>query len=548
MKKLREKQTQFMLNEPLFKGFEVRNCRAKDKKSASFSVRINVIPDDLIYVGAKTRTEIIGYKDPLTGLFVTDSVGEDVPHPYYQFRQEATRYADKELQAFLRRLEQMPADQYEKYGYKPLDALRNELTNYYSDRQDFYADLAKQVNLIVSRKVPKLNDYLVFADDLDWEGHAVTAKLPYDNPKYIELEAHERALVDRFLDEFFDNYNKKTFSWMMGAALLNIPVYDDRVSKLMVVSSTYSGSGKSSLVNGLTNALFTEAYRDIYDDFDQFFVRSNRFASSVLGTKRMNVYSEAAWNADPLSEDHDFTGLNTSAIKAMITEGYVSREVKYETRTIERLGSFHVVLTNHPPVMKPEHEALKRRILSVMIRPTSMVEKARNLNLFGKQKFEDFLTQYAELFAAYFVSEFLSDEQRFMEDSYDSQEYLDELSEAGEAVEEKKQEERGALAALKTKGFLSFLSGLEETLSVDLSDLRQDVQSISAGGGTDALKESIRMDRGTLYINASKNFLLSYVGGHPQLVSKLRRAIQDGYGLPVRRFHMRAFEIPLNEA
>lgn len=531
------------LREPLFLGVDFLNTKKTDRGTPAISVRVNLQHDDLIYVrSVKSRMEVIAYIDPKTGLFVTETEETDPGSVYHKFRMEAVAYARQELLSFLDRLSSLDKETYDKRGYREFTSLANALQNALVDRQALYADLQKQVNLVTSRKLPKVNEFLAFADDTELP-YPVTARLPYNRPEHLELSEEDEALVDRFFDVFFDGYNKKTFAWYIGAALDNVPLYDDRVSKLCVIASSHGGSGKSTLVLALVNALFTPAYRDVKDNFDSFFTLSNRFGTSTLSTKRICVYSEASFNGDPLSEDHNFSGLNVSSIKSMVTEGYLSSEQKFGDRQMERLSGFQVVLTNHPPMVTPEDEAMNRRILPILIRPTTMTEKARTLDLWGRHKFDAFLEEHREAFAAYCYREFERDPYAYIEQDYDHTDYLTDISNSQMDLEEEQRAGRTKLSALKTDGFLKFLDGLAKEQHLNLTLLKTDVAEASGGKPNPPLTDHLILKDGNLYLDASKSFLLRY----GQASTKVRDALKDFYGVPQKKFHKRMFVIPFTD-
>ena len=179
--------------------------------------------------------------------------------------------------------------------------------------------------------MPNVNEYMVFADDEAWnEDIYVTRRVPYKNPANRKLEKSERKIVDDFLDVFFDEYNKQAFAWYMGACLLNLPVYDERVSRLGVMTSSHGGSGKSSLMSAIMNGVFTEDFCAVKPNFDRFFLNNNRFGADSLSVKRLSIYSEADWGVERDGENtHSFDGLNVSAIKSLITDGYITKEPKF---------------------------------------------------------------------------------------------------------------------------------------------------------------------------------------------------------------------------
>lgn len=531
------------LRDPLFLRTDFLNIYEKDKKSPSISVRVNLQRDDLIFVqSVKSRMEVYGYVNPDTGLFVTETEDMEPGSIYHRFRLEAVKFARQALMRFLDSLEKLDEETYKQKGYKPYPILANALKQCLTDRQELYADLQKQVNLITSRKFPKINEYLVFEDEEEIK-YPVTAKVPYPNPSHITLTDSEKKQIDTFLNVFFDPYNKFTFSWYIGAALSNVPIYDDRVSKLAILSSSLGGSGKSTLVTAMVNALFTQHYRDIKDDFDSLFASNNRFGTSTLSTKRICIYSEASFHSDPLSDEHNFTGMNVSAIKSMITEGYIASEEKFGDRNMERLSGFHLVLTNHPPLITQENQAMNRRILPIMLKPTSMSEKARELNLWGRQKLDAFIVEHAKEFAAYFTAVFHSDEYAFLEHDYDYRDYVQDIKDSQSDLNEQQKKGRALLDALKADSLIKLIEGLEKQHHLNLKILKDDVTEIMGGGTNSELGEHIKLSDKCLYINASKSFLLRYgVAG-----TKIRECLKEFYGEPVKKFHKRMFEIPIKK-
>lgn len=529
------------LRDPLFLKTEFKGIKKSEKGAIAISVRINLLRDDLIFVeNRKGRTEVCGYIDPETGLFVADAEGLDAGSIYHRFRLEAVKFAKKDLMEFLESLSQLDEETYKNQDYKPLPVLTSGLNACLVDRQALYADLQKQVNLIASRKFPKVNEFLVFADTKDVP-YPVTDRVPYKDPKGYTLSKEESDLVDAFLDVFFDTYGKYAFSWYMGAALSNIPLYDDRVSKLAILSSSIGGSGKSTLALAMADALFTPSYREIKDEFDSFFALNSRFGTSSLSSKRITIYSEASWNSDPLSDEHCFSGINVSAIKSLVTEGYVSSEAKYADRDMERLSGFHLVLTNHPPMVTAEDSAMNRRILAIMLKPTSMADKAKELNLWGRQKLFGYVKEHAQSFAAYFTSVFWASEYAFFDQDYDHRDYLQDIQDSQNDLEESQREGRKALDILKADGLIEFIKGLEKKEHADFTILKNDIYEAMGGAAKAELMEHIKLDHGVLYINSSKSFFLRY-GIHGV---KIRQALKEFYGDPIKRYHKRMFAIPV---
>lgn len=530
-----------VLKEPLFLGVSFLNTKTADKKAPLVSVRVNLQCDDVIYVSSvKGRMEVIGYEDPDTHLFKTEVEGIENEHPYHSFRLKAIVFAKQELDAFLQRLGSMSEEEYKSTGYKPLSLLTNALHQCLIDRQDFYLDLQKQINVIVSRKLPRVNEYLLFKDDEEVL-HTCTTRLDYNNPKRRTLTTEEIDLVESFLNVFLDEYNRFVLSWYLGAALLNIDLHDDRVSKLAIVSSSRGGSGKSSLINALSAALFTSSFCEIKDKFDAFFYNNNQFGISALSWKRLSVYSEAEFanNSNRLDDEkrHDFSGMNVSVLKSMITEGYVSSEAKYGNVFMDRLHGFHMVLTNHPPVINKDDDAIERRILPIMIRPTSMTQKAKALDLWGQQAFNNYVKEHRELFAAYFVQKFLSDEYAFAEFVYDHKDYVMDIEDSQEEIVDRERALRSQLQTLKGESFLAVCNQVAKDEQLDMLPFISDVISVVENTAKEDIQGNMRYQNGTLFINSSKSFLLRYGKAN----APIRNMLRDVYGEAQKKYGKRMF-------
>jgi len=63
-------------------------------------------------------------------------------------------------------------------------------------------------------------------------------------------------------------------------------------------------------------------------DYDTFFMNDSRFTTADLPTKRLTVFLEASWGK-PVRDthNHDFEGMNTNAIKAIVADGLFSDRV-----------------------------------------------------------------------------------------------------------------------------------------------------------------------------------------------------------------------------
>ena len=534
-------------NNQIFRKARIINTRKGDKKPLSAELILDQKSHGLLFTRrSNNRTEVCGFVDENTGMFVMDMDGDTGDTAHIKFLKMAAKKATDALNTEFLRQGREDEEIRVQQDYYSVERACELLDDYLYNPARFNADMGKQLANFASRPMPNVNEYMVFEDDQAWNQDIyVTRRVPYKNPANRKLDNNEKKIVDDFLDVFFDPYNKQAFSWYMGACLLNLPIYDERVSRMAVMSSSHGGSGKSSLMSAITNAIFTEDYCSIKDDFDRFFLKTNRFGTDSLAVRRLTVYSEAAWGVERDGTcEHNFDGLNVSAIKSMITDGYITKEPKFGDPVTVQSSGFHMVLTNYLPVIGEDDVAMRRRILPILMRPTSMVDKAEKLNLLGRNTLEKFVQDNAEIFAAYFVQAFKANEYMFIREEYSFQEETEATIDSQNELDEESRNEREALTATKAEGFIAFAKKAQEQTGIDMSLLIQDAQYTVGGKSPDGVDDHMRRDDKSFYIDGSKSFLMRY----GKSATTIRKLLQDYYGPSVRKFHKRMFVIPLGQA
>ena len=522
---------------PLFRTTYFNNMAPSSKKPATVSVRLTRTKEDLIYVKkVQSSNEVVGYKAPTTNLFITKLRKDDTKTSltHNMFRDLAWRYAQEKVTLKLKELKALMDEDQEIYKskYKPLAIIESELTEFLSDKHDFFLDLEKQISVIRSNPRPHTNEYVLYIDDVVDDDMFATIKLPYKNPAKQILEQDDIKLVDDFLDAFVDNYNKRILSWYFGAVLCNIPVYDERISKMLVVSSAHGGSGKNTLINSLTNGLLTDAFREIKSSFDTFFISNNRFGSSQILPLRVIQYSEAEFNDAP-NGSHNFDGLNVSEIKSMISEGYLTSEKKYDDMQTDRLSSMHVVLTNHPPVIDADRSALNRRILPLIVKPSKMVEKGAILGLETEQQVYDFVEDHMQAFANYFAQTFLSDERAFTDLEYSHSDMASDIQEGEDERLDKLNLDNNELRSWKEQDIETVIYSLGKKNNVDVKKLIDDIRKAK---NAKTPNTNLRWDGSKLFMNSAKDFFISYGKFMP-----LRDDLKTIYGTPVKKYGHRMY-------
>lgn len=534
-------------NNKIFRKTRVVNVRTGDKKPLAAELVLDQKSHGLVFTRrSNNRTEVCGFVDEKTGMFIMDKEGDTGDTAHIKFLKMAAERATQALYKEFQRQGREDDEIRESQNYYPMDRAMELMDDYLYNPARFNADMGKQLGNFASRPMPNVNEYMVFEDDEAWNQDIyVTRRAPYNNPDKRVLTDEEKKVVDGFLDVFFDPYNKQAFSWYMGAGLSNVPIYDERVSRMAVMTSSHGGSGKSSLMSAITNAVFTEDYCATKDDFDRFFMKNNRFGTDSLPVRRMTVYSEAAWGVERDGEcHHDFDGLNVSAIKSMITDGYITKEPKFGDPATVRSSGLHMVLTNYLPNVGAGDIAMRRRILPILMKPTSMVDKAEKLGLMGRNTLEKFVWDNRELFAAYFVSVFKDNQYMFIREEYSYEEESQAAVDSQQDLDEEAREGREALAAVKAEGFIAFAKKAQDQTGIDMSLLIEDANRTVAGKAPDGVDGHMRREADSFYIDGSKSFLMRY----GKAATIIRRLLQDFYGPSVRKYHKRMFCIPLGQA
>lgn len=522
----------------IFREAIVSNIQAKSKKPAEISVRIYKEFDDLIYVSKeKTRRTVTGFTDPDTGLFVLDTkdVEQSEKHePYTVFRNMAVEYASNEVTKTITELASLYESDSDKYEslYKPLNIIEAELTQYLTDKQAFYIDLQKQVDVLVSKALPHVNEWMVYKDDDEWN-NPITDFVPYNNPAKQKLTQEQETLVDNFLDVFVDEYNKDVLSWFFGAILLNLPMQDYRITKALIVSSSNGGSGKSTLINALANGVVTKPYRVIDSGFDKHFRANDKFSTSNLPTCRLGIYSEAYFNSETGdSVPHNFNGLDESELKSWITEGYVANEKKYADKQIAKLTGMQIIITNHPPQIPAEREDLSRRFLALVVKPSNMIkDKSVELGLRTEHELFAFVEKNAQAFANYFVSKFNASPTQYQLLRYDTEDIRKDIDDSQIEYLKTKKVSEDKLLQQDALVILSILC-TNNTIEYD------DFISMLTHERAQSTRKDVRWTKDSLYISSTKSFFAQ------NKISSIRDDLIALVGTPVKKFDQRMFRLP----
>ena len=254
---------------------------------------------------------------------------------------------------------------------------------------------------------------------------------------------------------------------------------------------------------------------------------------------------------------HNFHGLNEAVLKAFATSGHLIVEKKFKDSKESLFRNIHFILTNFLPVIPENRTDLGRRFLDCQLKPTTMQEKAKQLNDMTVQQMVEYVHKNGQAFINYFADSYKQDPYRFAKYVYS---HVDAEQTANDAAKKQEQDKMMETQELHKLNAFDALKHLGEQANCDVSSLLHDV--LSAKPDDDYLSKAsetqstIRYTDVThypdihfvfdyehktakLYLNASKSFWMSYNN-----CLALRELMITHYSR-VKRFSQRVFEIPL---
>ena len=564
----------------LISNINFTNLGAKSKRKATINLTLTMHPSVKLYYVSKSgnSTKLDGFRDPETGLFITNqSLTDEImrrqereintEETYDDLPSSAIRALYERLYAYaqkaitqevddLKKQESANPEEFHK-AYKPVMVIEQELRDSVNDSSKFMKSIFAQLHTMPDSELPQLNSKIAYADDDVWHVYT-TYQSPFKNPEKQDLTKDQKDLVEQFLSVFFDKENLSIFSWMMGTVFLNKPIFASNISRFFLLYSQAGGVGKSTIMKLMTDGLISQDASDSLPEFDTYFLLGDRFRSSDLSRKRLVVYDEAVFNG-PLDKEnmHNFHGLNEAVLKAFATSGHLIVEKKFKDSKESLFRNIHFILTNFLPVIPENRTDLGRRFLDCQLKPTSMQEKAKQLNDMTVQQMIEYVKKNGQAFINYFADSYKQDPYRFAKYVYS---HVDAEQTANDAAKKQEQDKMMETQELQKLNAFDALKHLGEQANCDVSSLLHDV--LSAKPDDDYLSKAsetqstIRYTDVThypdihfvfdyehktakLYLNASKSFWMSYNNG-----LALRELMITHYSR-VKRFSQRVFEIPL---
>ena len=574
---INDSETKVNIIPPLVSNVTFKNLGSKSKYPAKLDLRLANNMHGFVYFmrSSGNSKRLDGFRDPDTRLFITTknlkehaSINSRLSSNGYEDHATSAmhvlvtrlqKYAHKAISEELKALRAQMSQNPEAFleSYKDIGDIESELYDYVENPRRFMADIYAQLRNLPSLDLPKLNEFICYADDSIVKAPA-TSILPFKNPEKQELTQGQKDLVCRFLSVFFDDENLSIFSWMMGAIFLNKSIHDENISRFFLLYSRNGGVGKSTLVKLITDGLLCFDYAAETTEFDRYFLLGDRFSSSSLAHSRLVVYDEAVFNG-PLDKEnmHNFHGLNEDAIKSFATNGHLAVEEKFQPLTMDVFNNIHLILTNFLPIIPENRYDLGRRFLDCRMKPTAMQDKARELNNMTVAQMIDYMRKNGQAFINYFADTYKQDPYRFSKYAYQHDVSETESQDAEDANAKKTEKQVQEIQKLNA---FDALKELGDQANCDVSSLLTDIVNAKPDG---AYLEKAHQTQSViaytnkkqypdihfvfdyehkqakLYLNSSKYFWMTQANGLALRESMLK------YFTKVQRFSQRVFELPL---
>ena len=237
--------------------------------------------------------------------------------------------------------------------------------------------------------------------------NSTTSPVDYINPKNMKCSTD---IPRRVLSEFFADDDIDVVAQYMGAIVSNASIKD--VQKIMIVHGN-SGQGKSVLFKQCLLPMMLPREFFIRFEFDKAFSTDYTFASESIRNVRALISDEASFGG----ELHNFSNINTSAIKTYVTEGEFRKERKFKTAIDMDLNALMIILSNHHPDLHyTDDPGMNRRLLEVSLLDNEfydVITRVANLDptLDKTEKvkqFKAFMFAHREEFIKYFYDAYTS--------------------------------------------------------------------------------------------------------------------------------------------
>ena len=145
----------------IFRRVRITNTRMGDKKPLAAELVLDQKSHGLLFTRkANNRTEVCGFVDEKTGMFVMDMDGDQGDTAHIKFLKMAADRANDALLNELNRQRAEDKDARDAQGYYPEAQAVDMLEDYLYNPAKFNADMGKQLSNYASRPMPNVNEYM----------------------------------------------------------------------------------------------------------------------------------------------------------------------------------------------------------------------------------------------------------------------------------------------------------------------------------------------------------------------------------------------------
>ena len=391
----------------------------KNDKSIKFNIRFNALPIDVKTSMQNNTTILTAYRDVDTGLIVADNTDatdrKQIASVSDSFKDLIVELVHEAFDDKLNELQKLYDNNPTKYSelYKPLDIIASQGHEQLDDKWNIYKQVDSFIaKLDINDDNTKLNSSLAYKNTFITDEYT-TFKTAYNNPQTQRITKSDIKLVNDFLSVFLTPHSISVLSWYLGAAICNVSIYDDTISKALIIYSTQSGCGKTTLIDALSRALFSRYGYDIKPDFNSIFAKNNTSIQRGLKNIRLTYYNDVDFCTNDLTDDFTFSNLAINEIKSLISDGYITTANATQDNDITRLNGMHILLTNTNPRIINNYKNLRNQFITIRIKPSPMVEKGRHLGLYTSSEIYKFVENNVQAFANVFAHYYLQNKTRY---------------------------------------------------------------------------------------------------------------------------------------
>lgn len=466
----------------------------KNDKSIKFNIRFNALPIDVKTSMQNNTTILTAYRDVDTGLIVadnTDATGQtQIASVSDSFKDLIVELVHEAFDDKLNELQKLYDNNPTKYSelYKPLDIIASQGHEQLEDKWNIYKQVDSFIaKLDINDDNTKLNSSLAYKNTFITDEYT-TFKTAYNNPQTQRITKSDIKLVNDFLSAFLTPHSISVLSWYLGAAICNVPIYDDTISKALIIYSTQSGCGKTTLIDTLSRALFSRYGYDIKPDFNSIFTKNNTAIQRGLKNIRLTYYNDVDFSTNDLTDDFTFSNLAINEIKSLISDGYITTADVTRDNDITRLNGMHILLTNTNPSILNKYKNLRNQFITIRIKPSSMVEKSKHLGLYNSSEIYKFVDRNVQTFANVFAQYYLQNKTRYTNHKHNKSNYISKTSKLANEYNKLSKHDIAVANEKLSKNIIDGLTYISKKTNININLLINNIVNVVYGKSINGIK------------------------------------------------------------